>query len=205
MDNTKKQRKKKIKKVKGLKTNPTFQPLRVDNIAVDSTNTESGITNHEQPIFAPIVVPTDEDLDHMEKGNISVKDHQAALQALDAKNNTYATTKSVSQITLNTSVIQAQIYMLVLILADAQSNGFKISLLVLIPVALILEFAIYVMLITLALTDTEQVTKKITATRLNGWTTSLSGLLLIITSAITIISWKAGIGSTLPPNITNTR
>lgn len=143
-------------------------------------------------------------LDRLERGElIPVDQHKAEIKELDSTFNTYATSKSVSQMSLNTSSIQSLIYIFVLLLSTPGGilTGFQIALLIFIPTSLILQFVIFVLLIILAKSSSEQITKNCTATSMNSTVTALSGLLVIVTAAITIISWKAGVGSTtLPPS-----
>ena len=127
---------------------------------------------------------------------IPIDEYKSTLKDLDSKHNNYSTSKSVSQISLNTTTIQTQIYIFVLLLSMPITNGFQITLLIFIPASLILQFTIFVLLIILAKSSKEKVTKKYSATTINSFVTALSGLLVIITSLITIVSWKAGVGST---------
>ena len=131
----------------------------------------------------------------LSKGIMPIEAHEAVLKDVDNKNNLYATSKSVSQISLNTTTIQSQIYIFALLLSSPIVNGFQITLLIFIPLSLIVQFTIYILLIILAKTSSEQATKSYTATSINSFVTALSGGLVIITSFITIFSWKAGVGS----------
>jgi len=134
---------------------------------------------------------------------------------LDKKQNDfdhYSTSKSVSQNMLNISTIQGLISTMVntfAIYGEVGLNGFQIALLVLIGVSVVLQFVIFVLLVVLAKSRKEKVNLKrgqkecATSTAdLNSTVTSLTGLLLIITSAIAILSIYST--STINPSLTAT-
>lgn len=125
--------------------------------------------------------------------------HKAVIDKIQNDANTYATSKSTSQTMLNISVIQTQIFQLVNTIQGGM-NVWNIILIVLLSNSLILEFIIFVLLVLLAKSKTEQITKYCTATPLNSLVTTLSGLLLIITTTITIISKSV---PTIGMNVTN--
>lgn len=124
---------------------------------------------------------------------------QAKFQQNEADWNSYATSKSVSQTFLNTTSITSQISLLVILLASVDEtgknlNGFQIALVVLISLSLALQFLIFVFLVILAKSKEEKIGRSCTATGMNSLVTSLTGLLLIISSAITAVSLKANVG-----------
>ncbi len=127
---------------------------------------------------------------------------QAALSAKENDFDHYATSKSVSQTMLNTSSIQSLLVILVSVFKDGSValTHYQIALVVLIAVSLSLQFTIFVLLVILAKTRKEQfegLCRGCTTTSMNSTVTSLTGLLLIITSAISIVSIKQGGGA--PP------
>lgn len=126
-----------------------------------------------------------------------LKQKDLDIQKKDSDWNAYATSKSVSQSFLNTTTITSQITLLVLLFAakDGPFKGFQIALIVLISASLLLQFIIYVLLVILAQAKDEQITKSCTATFLNGIVTSLTGLLMIISAAITAVTLNADITS----------
>jgi hypothetical protein len=93
--------------------------------------------------------------------------------------------KSVSQNMLNISTIQGLLVILInmFYIHGSHLNGFQIGLIVLIAMSLALQFIIFVLLVVLA--KSTEANEKIT--NMNTAVTSLSGLLLIITSAISIL------------------
>jgi hypothetical protein len=95
--------------------------------------------------------------------------------------------KSVSQNMLNISTIQGLLVILInmFYIHGSHLNGFQIGLIVLIAMSLALQFIIFVLLVVLA--KSTETNEKIT--NMNTAVTSLSGLLLIITSAISILGW----------------
>lgn len=108
----------------------------------------------------------------------------------------YATSKSVSQNMLNISTVQGLIVIMIQIFVNnrTQLNGFQIALIVLISLSLALQFIIFVLLVVLARSRTEIIGTnccRTTTTALNSTVTSLSGLLLMITSGITILATTA--------------
>lgn len=113
--------------------------------------------------------------------------HQAVIEKIQNDDNLYATSKSNSQNMLNISVIQTQILQLVNV-SKRLISGWEAALISMLSLSLSLQFTIFVLLVLLAQSKTEQVTKYCMATGMNSLVTSLSGLLLIITSAITILS-----------------
>lgn len=140
-------------------------------------------------------------LDETKNKVVPLDIYKAAIDKIQNDANMYATSKSTSQSMLNITVIQSQIFHLVNILQDGNINTWNIVLLVLLSNSLVLEFIIFVLLVLLAKSKTEQVTKYCTATPMNSWVTTLSGLLLILTTAITIISKSTE--ATLIRNVTN--
>lgn len=104
--------------------------------------------------------------------------------------NTYATSKSVSQNMLNMTTIQALIVSMVRIFQlytpEIGLDPFQIASLTLISVSLTLQFIIFVLLVILAKSTAGN--EKIT--RINNAVTSLSGLLLIVSSAISVLAFS---------------
>jgi hypothetical protein len=123
--------------------------------------------------------------------------HQKETEMTEKANdfNAYATSKSVSQNFLNTTSIASQITLLVLLFAasDGDLTGFQVTLVILIVMSLSLQFTMFVLLVVLAQAKDEKIGRSCTATRLNTWVTSLSGLLMIISTAITAVTLKADI------------
>lgn len=128
---------------------------------------------------------------------ITRADAEAAQRAKDAAFEKYATSKSVSQSLLNTSAIQFLIVIVVALLRrdPIRLTALDVALLVLIAISLVLQFTIFVFVVILAQSDTEQVTVHCTATSLNNAVTMLSGALLIVTSAISVVTISTGISS----------
>lgn len=108
----------------------------------------------------------------------------------------YATSKSVSQNMLNMSAIQSLLVILVSVFKNGAAvlNSYQIALVVLITVSLLIQFTVFVLLVILAKTHTQQVgaSENCTTTALNSTVTSLSGLLLIVSSAISTVAIAGG-------------
>lgn len=126
----------------------------------------------------------------IESGELSIKH---VLEKKESEFNNYATSKSVSQEFLNTSSIQAQIAMIIGLfaarnIAESPLTGFEITLLVAISVSLALQFVLFILLIILARSTTERVSRNCTATSINNTVTSLSGFGLIINLIISVVS-----------------
>ena len=127
-----------------------------------------------------------------EKVVIPVDVHKAVVEKIQADDNVYATSKSTSQGYLNTTIFQSQIFQLVSIIQYTLLRGWDIALIVFICLSLCLQFVIFVLIVLLAKSKTEQVTKNCTATAINNLVTSLTGVLLIITISISAMSKIAG-------------
>lgn len=143
-------------------------------------------------------------------------DLQATLKIQDQDNNDYATKKSVAQNHLNVSSFM---YLISLSLAIFTSGhpltSLEITLIVLISLSATLQFVIFTLVTILANSKSEQLTScclacssskrrfVCTATSVNNLVTSLSGLLLIVTTAITSVSTYARIDGTFPMNSTS--
>lgn len=128
-----------------------------------------------------------------ERGLLSRETHENVINQKEHAFDSYATSKSNSQNMLNMSVINTLISILVnlfrtITIQRRSLDGFEISLVSLIALSLTLQFIIFVLLVVLAKSRTEQVTETITATSINAAVTSLSGLLLIVSSAISVLS-----------------
>ena len=117
---------------------------------------------------------------------LTLETHQAVLDKIKEDDNTYATSKSTSQSLLNLSVIQSQISLLVAVIASPL-NGWSRALITLLTLSLTLQLVIFVLLVILAKSKTEAI-GKFTATGINALVTTLSGVLLMNTSAITAVS-----------------
>lgn len=137
-------------------------------------------------------------------------DLQATLKIQDQDNNDYATKKSVAQNHLNVSSFM---YLISLSLAIFTSRhpltSLEITLIVLISMSATLQFVIFTLVTILANSKTEQLSSRpgcrCTATSVNNLVTSLSGLLLIVTTAITSVSTYAKIDETFPVNSTSSK
>ena len=127
-----------------------------------------------------------------EKEVIPVEIHKAVVEKIQTDDNIYATTKSTSQGYLNTTIFQSQIFQLVSIIQYTLLRGWDIALIVFICLSLCLQFVIFVLIVLLAKSKTEQVTKNCTATAINNLVTSLTGVLLIITISISAMTKIAG-------------
>lgn len=134
------------------------------------------------------------------RGVIPIEEHERSLIDKDTTFDKYATTKSVSQISLNTASIQMQIYTLISFVGPVL-NGFQIALFVFIPCAILLQLVIYILLVVLAKASTEKI-GRFTATGINATVTILSHLLVIVTFTVTILQWRSGIVTPPLPNIT---
>lgn len=135
---------------------------------------------------------------------------QNQLKTQDQDNNDYATKKSVSQNQLNMAGIMYLISLFLSVFsvgADPVSGSYspiQIALIVLICISIPLQFTIFTLVTILASSKTEQLSTRCscTATSVNNLVTTLSGLLLIITAAITSVSSYARIQGTFPVNST---
>jgi threonine/homoserine/homoserine lactone efflux protein len=130
---------------------------------------------------------------------------QDILKIKDQDNNDYATKKSVSQNQLNVSGIMYLISLFLAVFSSGEElNAFQIALIVLICVSISLQFCIFTLVTILANSKTEQLSTRCscTATGVNNLVTTFSGLLLIITTAITSVSTYARIQGVLPVNNT---
>lgn len=131
------------------------------------------------------------------------KEAEDQAKETEHKFDAYATSKSVSQGMLNTASIQSLITQLVNIFIANTVNGaastmrplnhFQIALVSLIGLSLLVQFLVFVLLVILAASRSKQVTETITTTCLNSTVTMLSGVLLIISSAISILSISSAI------------
>lgn len=118
---------------------------------------------------------------------ITREDAEAAQKNKDHNFDSYATSKSVSQNLLNTASIQYLIVIVFSILTRGTAlTRLDVALLCLISLSLSLQFSIFVFLVVLAQSRTETLSCGCTATSLNSAVTCLSGLLLIVTSAISV-------------------
>lgn len=132
-----------------------------------------------------------------------------ALEKRENEFNTYATSKTYQEGMLNTSLIQSQIGLIVSVISSGINgtfSGFQIALMVLLSISISLQFLIYVLLAMLAKSKKIDSTKKrCNVASINVAVTSLSGLLLIVTSAILSLT-SYGVNSanvTTTPGITN--
>lgn len=134
---------------------------------------------------------------------VTREEADAAQKAKDTAFDAYATSKSVSQNLLNTASIQFLIVIVVSLLKrdPLRLVALDVALLVLISLSLVLQFTIFVLVVVLAQAREEQVTAACTATNLNSLVTTLSGALLIVTSAISVVTISTGI-SAPPTNAT---
>ena len=132
-------------------------------------------------------------------------DHSECKKALELQSidsNSYATTKTYGQGHLNISAIQLQISMLLFVSATpGPLDKYQITLVVLICIAMTVEFAIFVLLTILANAKTDKIGNRgCTATSINSLVTSMTGFLLMLTTAITSVSVYAKV--TLGANAT---
>lgn len=136
------------------------------------------------------------------EGQLLTKDqHENIVKDINNSNDHYTTSKSVSQNMLNLSSIQGLIVILLNVASLNRLNGFQTALVVCVCVSMSLQFVIFVFLVTLAKSRTEEIGGgccATTATSLNSTVTSLSGLLLIVTSAVTTLAVYAPTTSTTP-------
>ena len=144
--------------------------------------------------------------------HVAPRDHdhsicERALEIHKQDSNAYATTKTYGQGHLNISAIQLQISMLLFVSTTVgKLDGYQITLVVLICVALTTEFIIFVILAILAKSTTDKIGKgscPTTATSLNALVTSMTGFLLILTTAITSVSVYAKVTGVVLPHTTN--
>ena len=106
------------------------------------------------------------------------------------KSNTYASHKSISQQLLNTSIISAHVGYLLTIFDDTNSDGlggFEYAAVVLISISIFVQICIFLMLTWLFYVDTKTKYGCITAKKVNGFVTAVSGLSLILNISITSI------------------
>lgn len=134
------------------------------------------------------------------------------LKIADQDSNDYSTKKSIGQHHLNLSSIMYLISLFLAVFSDGVNpatgryNPAQIALIVLICVSISLQFVIFVLITILANSKTENLSTSprctCTATGVNNLVTSLTGLLLIVTTAITSVSTYARIQGTFPVNST---
>lgn len=135
---------------------------------------------------------------------------QDKLKIADQDNNDYATKKSVSQNHLNLSGVMYLISLFLAVFSEGrdpatgQYRPAQIALIVLISLSITLQFVIFTLVTILANSKTEQLSTRCrcSATSVNNLVTSLSGMLLIVTAAITSVSGYARIQGTFPVNST---
>jgi hypothetical protein len=127
---------------------------------------------------------------------ITTEQHQAIVSEKETAFNSYATTKSVSQNFLNITAIQSMITILVRIYSSGGIlNDLIRSLVILVSLNIFLQFIVFSSLVILAKSRSVEVMPGVTATGLNDFITITTGLILIINSAITIISINQNITS----------
>lgn len=114
--------------------------------------------------------------------------HDADLEMQAQIFDHYATSKSTSQGLLNVTAIQGLITNLINIFALGRFGGFQVALIVLIGLSMTLQFVIFTLLVVLSKSRTEQIGTSCTATSINSTVTSLSGLLLIVSSAVSALT-----------------
>ncbi len=160
--------------------------------------TEAGVEDVRVPMTELEPVP-------LVSGAAAPHDHSICERALEIHkqdSNAYATTKTYGQGHLNISAIQLQISMILFVSTTAgRLDGYQIALIVLICIALTTEFTIFVILAILANAKTDKIGTRCTctATSLNALVTSMTGFLLILTTAITSVSVYAKVTSAGPP------
>jgi hypothetical protein len=127
-----------------------------------------------------------------EKVLIPIEAHQAVVKKIQTDANEYSTTKSYGEISLDLSVIQMQVFQLVNLAYYVTLGGGEIALVVLLCLSLCLQFLIGTLLVLLAKSKTEKVTRCCMATGTNSMVTILTWLLLIIGFAISAVTKAIG-------------
>lgn len=109
------------------------------------------------------------------------------LQQIDSTNNNYATTQSHSQNALNSSLLQAQIGLLIAIYVQpaSQITSIQIALSVFVCMSIGLELLLFAMLTVKASSSTEKIGKSnCSATGLNNWAAVISYVLVMFSFVI---------------------
>jgi len=120
---------------------------------------------------------------------ISKLRHDLDIENLNNTFNTYATSKSYSQNLLNISLILSLIATIVTTLSGTLTNR-KIAMLVFIFLSILIQLIMFIMLVILAKSTTENIGRTCTATKINISVTILSGILPIIAGTISILSME---------------
>lgn len=115
------------------------------------------------------------------------QNHELELERINNKNNTYATSKSVSQNLINTAAILLLINTLITVVNNSNLNGNAIALIVFIGLSICVQIVMFILLVILAKSSEEQI-GKFTATGINVMVTVLSGILPIISGTIAILN-----------------
>ena len=114
------------------------------------------------------------------------QNRELELERINNKNNTYATNKSVSQISLNTESIIFIIGIMITVFNAGKLDGFSIALITCICGSIVIKIAVFSLLVILAKSSEEQI-GRYTATSLNNLVTVLSAILPIIAGTIEIL------------------
>lgn len=135
---------------------------------------------------------------------------QSRLKEKAQDNNEYATKKSVSQNQLNVSSIMYlfSLFLAVFSAGKDPATGYyrssQIALISLICLSVSIQFLIFILVTILANSKTEKLSNtrgcNCTAPSVNNLVTTLSGLLLIVTTAITSVSSYARVQGIFPTN-----
>ncbi len=112
--------------------------------------------------------------------------------------NTYSTKKSYGEGYLNTESVLINITLLVSIywsrwITSIALNPFQVALIVLLIISLTFRICLYIFLAILANSKTEYILPWLSATTLNNLVTSMAGIMVFITSAISVVKLKTDI------------
>lgn len=113
--------------------------------------------------------------------------HQLEIVKINNDHNNYTTSKSVSQNLINTSLIISLINTVIAVIRAGNLNGYKITLMVCIGISVLIQIAMFVLLVILAKATEEKIGRTCTATKINVWITILSGILPIVSGTIAIL------------------
>lgn len=116
------------------------------------------------------------------------QNHDLEIERLNNDHNNYATSKSVSQNLINTSLIISLANTIITVIVSGVLDGQKIALIVFVSISIFIQLTMFILLVILAKTTKEKIGKTCTTTKINVWVTILSGFLPIISGIIAILN-----------------
>lgn len=134
----------------------------------------------------------------IQQKELLLQQKDAEIQRKDNDWNTYSTKKSYGEGYLNTDSVVINITLLVSVfwtnwIASDNLNSFQIALVILLIMSLCLRLLLYVFLSMLANSKSEQMTTWFTTTGLNNFVTSLAGILVFVTAAVSAVRLKTDV------------